>query len=344
MTPTFPFAFWTTSDDLMSGADGALSINGTAVYINAGDIKRYSSISIINGGALIIRGYDYDVNNGEIPTLIGCAGNCTIASGGQISATGNAGDPAEFYGDFDYSAPVIPFDCVVSPVSYTRFGGYGGAGGESGGWGTIYGIDETWLGYPTGNGGGGAGYTDGGSTSDGNPWGDAGYGGDSSISSGIGGPYHPVDGFGSNGFIGYGGEVGSGTSVGGGGSGALRGLSGGAIYIQIGGTASIAANSFLVYGMDAGGGGDGGAASTPDADSYGGGGGGGGKGGSGGFVWIRYKSGTVNVAAVNYVGGVGGVGGLGGVADPSSPFGYADGFPGETGADGDPGGESIATY
>lgn len=346
MTPTFPFAFWTTSADLMSGADGALTIVGTAVYIDAGSIKRYSSISITSGGVLIIRGYAYGVNNGELPTLIGCSGNCTIQAGSSIEATDNAGDPDEFYGDFDYSAPVIPFDCIVSPLSYTRFGGYGGAGGETGGIGTLIGSDvEFGAGpYPTGNGGGGAGETDGGNTSDSDPWGAAGWGGDSTIASGVGGPYHPVDGFGSNGFIGYGGEIASGRSVGGGGSGALRGISGGCIYLQIGGTASIPANSINVFGGDGGIGGDGGGASTGDADAYGGGGGGGGKGGSGGFVWIRYKTGTVNASAVNYSGGVGGVGGIGGIADPSSPFGYADGFPGETGADGDPGGESIATY
>jgi hypothetical protein len=346
MTPTFPFAFWTTSADLMSGADGALSINATAAYINAGDIKRYSSISIINGGALIIRGYTYGVNNGELPTLIGCSGNCTIQAGSSIKATDNAGDPDEFYGDFDYSAPVIPFDCVVSPVSYTRFGGVGGQGGETSGYGTIPGSDVEWGSgpYPTGNGGGGAGYTDGGNTSDANEWGDAGAGGDSTASSGTGGPYHPVDGFSSNGFVGYGGEVGTGISVGGGGSGALRGISGGAIYIQIGGTASIPANSINVFGAEGGIGGDGGIASTGDDVSLGGGGGGGGAGGSGGYVWIRYKSGTVNASAVVLTGGVGGAGGLGGWADPLSPFGYADGLPGNSGSNGVDGTSDIATY
>lgn len=326
--------------DLMSGADGALSINGTTVNIAAGSIKRYSSISIINNGQLVIQGFStYGTGNpGHLPTLIGCSGNCTINTGGKIVATDNAGDPDDFYGSVSYSALTVPFDSAVNPVSYTREGGGGGAGGETGGYGTIYGSDVAHgLGpYNTGHGGGGAGYVDGGNTTDAEDWGVSGAGADSSEFPGQAGLSFG-NAPGSTGNIGIGGENGGGVSVGGGGSGGVRGLSGGAVYLQIAGTATIDANTIDVRGSNGGNGGDGGIAESPDDAEYGGGGGGGACGGSGGYVWIRYKTGSVNASAAQVTGGVGGIGGVGGLGDNPGTNGLSA-------SDGTIGGSSIATY
>lgn len=335
--------------DLESGVDGPLSINGGVAFIDAGDIKRYSSMLIINSGELVVRGWTtYGIlNPGNIPTLIGCQGNCTINTGGKITAVDNAGDEIDFYGDVDYSAPVVPFDAVVNPITYTRFGSFGGAGGETGGAGTFPGADSAIFGpgmNPTGHGGGGAGSTDGRNTTDVHDWGDSGDGGNSTAGLGPTGIWPALSNFSSAGVSAYGGEVGVGDSIGDGGSGGLRALSGGAIYLQIGGTANIDANSIDVTGSTGGNGGNGGYASTPVGSSIGGGGAGAGAGGSGGYGWIRYSNGTVNASAVNYSGGLGGTGGLGGIADPLSPFGAADGFPGSDGGVGSDGGSSIATY
>lgn len=325
--------------DLMSGADGPLSLNGTVAFVAAGAIKRYSSISIINNGELVIQGFTtYGTSNpGYAPTLIGCLGNCTINTGGKIYVTDNAGDIANYYEDANYSAATIPFDCVVNPITYTRFGGFGGMGGETGGWGTWGGSDY----QPTGHGGGGSGLSNGGDTDISYDWGASGYGSDSGTQ-GFVGPTYPVGyDFGSAGIAGLGGEVGSGQSVGGGGSGGLRGLSGGALLLQIGGTANIATGSIICDGSPGGAGGNGGVADSLDDGSYGGGPGGGGCGGSGGYCWIRYKTGTVSATAVSYNGGSGGLAGAVGVATGPAP---SDGFPGQDGAPGTSGGSDIATY
>jgi hypothetical protein len=345
----FPFSFWkaaTASADLLSGADGALSINGTSVHIAAGSIKRYSSISIINNGELVIDGWNIygSSNPGHLPTLIGCSGNCTINTGGQIVAIDNAGDTTEFYGDFDYSADTVPFDSALTPITYTRFGGYGGIGGESGGYGTIYGSDVEYGSgpYPTGHGGGGSGGYDGGNTTDAADWGVSGYGGDSANNNGA---TSGVTGFSVNGGTGVGGEVGSGMSVGAGGSGGSRGLSGGAVFLQVAGVATISASTIDVSGSNGGNGGDGGSASTTDDGAIGGGSGGGGAGGSGGYAWIYYKSGmgsSVNASAVITTAGVGGLTGVGGIAYDGTYL--SDGYGGANGSDGVEGGSTIATY
>lgn len=343
----FPFSFWKSGADLMSGADGALSLNGTILFIPAGSIKRYSSISIINNGELVIQGYDtYGTSNpGYLPTLIGCSGNCTINTGGKISAQDNAGALDDYYGDTDYSAPTVPFDSALTPITYTRFGGVGGFGGETGGWGTLYGTDVEYGSgpKPTGHGGGGAGYDDGGNTQDNSLWGISGEGGNTGNGNGRSGG---VSSFGSNGTVGNGGEVGTGDSIGGGGSGGARGLSGGCVYLQVAGVANIDANSINVSGSNGGNGGDGGAASTPDGNEVGGGAGGGAAGGSGGYGIIRYKSGmgsSVSVSAVTVTGGTGGVSGAGGICSQMG-ISYADGYPGSDGPAGVDGASDIATY
>lgn len=327
-----------TPPDLMSGADGDLTINGTASYVTAGSIKRYNNLTIINGGALVITGFyhtgggsgSYPTNDGRLPTIIGVAGTCTIDSTSSIDATDNAGKEDHYYEDQTYTATTVPYDCAVAVVSYVRYGGIGGAGGESGGSGAIFGYDL----YPTGHGGGGAGATDGGETSDAFPWGQAGYGG-ASGTYGITNGYSPYDyGFSVNGAIGVGGEVISGPSFGGGGAGGVRGLSGGAVLLQV----NVAAITGVIniFGADAGNGGNGGVANSGDDESYGGGPGGGGAGGSGGYFWGRYKSGTFT-PSINDSGGLGGLAGTPGSA--SNP-----GYDGTPGADGETGGYSIATY
>lgn len=327
----------------MSGADGALSLNGTTAFIDAGDIKRYSSISIINSGELIIRGWSYygTSNPGHLPTLIGCRGNCTINTAGKIYVTDNAGDPVNYFEDANYSAATIPFDCVVSPITYTRFGGFGGAGGETGGWGTWGGFDGGVV--VTGHGGGGSGLYNGGDVEISYDWGASGYGSDGSAGAGAASTVVPeFDGFGASGFIGTGGEVASGIGVAGGGSGGLRGLSGGALYLQIGGTANIDSGTIVCDGSPGGNGGDGGAAYSPDDAAYGGGPGGGGAGGGGGYCWIRYKTGTVSLTAVSANGGAGGLTGAVG-SGGAGPF-PSDGFPAQDGTSGVAGGSDIATY
>jgi hypothetical protein len=336
-----PFSFIKSGADLMSGADGALSIDGTTVNIDAGDIKRYSSISIINSGILNIRGFSVygSANTGYLPTIIGCSGNCTINTGGKIQAIDNAGLAADYYDTETYSAPVVPSDSAVNPISYSRSGTYGGDGGETGGYGTIPGTGAATTPY-TGHGGGGAGSTDGGNATLTDDWGTSGAGGDS-INGYPAGSTPEFSGFGVSGSTGFGGEVGNGVSVGGGASGGVRGISGGAIYLQIGGTASIDASTIFANGSAGGDGGIGGPASTTDDSSFGGGGGGGGAGGSGGYVWIRYKTGTVSGTAINITGGAGGFGGLGGIATGPSPL---DGIVGSDGGNGSSGGSSVATY
>lgn len=343
----FPFGFWkpSSSADLLSGANGSLSLNATTATINAGDIKRYSSISLTNSAILYVLGYNTygAANPGHLPTIIGCAGNCTIDATSQITAAGtNAGLAADFYGDTEYSAATIPFDAALNPISYYRMGGYGGYGGETGGFTTLPGNDLTYgaSGAPTGHGGGGSGYVDGGNTTDDQPWGTSGYGADS-IASGSPTPYaYPAaNGFGGEGSPGAGGETGTGISVGGGGAGGLRGLSGGAIFLQVAGTANIT-GTIDVSGTNGGPGGGGGLADTSDSEAYGGGGGGGGAGGSGGYVWIYYKTGTVT-PTINANGGTGGHGGAEGIA--YGPF-AVNGYAGSAGVDGLAGGSIIAAY
>lgn len=328
----------------MSGSDGALSLNGTVAFIAAGAIKRYSSISIINSGELVIQGFTtYGLSNpGYAPTIIGCLGNCTINTGGKIYVNDNAGAPGDYYQDTNYSASTIPFDCVVNPITYTRFGAYGGYGGEAAGWGSIPGSDYV----PTGHGGGGSGYYDGGSVDTAYDWGGSGYGSASGTQGQVGPTYPDGYDFGSNGFAGNGGENSGGPSVGGGGSGGLRGLSGGALVLQVGGISNIDSGVIIATGSDGGVGGNGGTCSSPDDAGYAGGGGGGGAGGGGGYVWIRYKAtgSTVSATAVVYTAGSGGLAGVGGVASPGSPGGDNDGYAGQDGSPGLDGSSDITTY
>lgn len=342
----FPFGFWkpSSSADLLSGADGVLSLNATSINIAAGSIKRYSSISLINAASINITGFPTHgaSNPGYAPTLIGCSGNCTIDASSSINAAQiNAGESDDYNADTTYSAATVPFDAAINPISYDRFGGYGGNGGETGGWGYTFGYD---IGVgpdvlPTGHGGGGSGYADGGNTTSDQLWGTSGYGAESTAAGQTSYVYPTSVGFGASGSDGAGGEVGGGISVGGGGSGGLRGLSGGAVFLQIAGTASIT-GTIDISGQSGGNGGAGGVASSPDNGAYGGGGGGGGAGGSGGYAWIYYKSGSVAASILINGGGGGGSGG-GGLADGPAPV---EGFTGTYGTDGLDGGSTVATY
>jgi hypothetical protein len=322
--------------DLMSGADGALVINGGGVDISAGEIKRYSSISITNSGRLYIRGaaYYFFSNDGTIPTLIGCSGNCTINTGGKIIATDNAANTENGnYGGSTFTAPTVPFDAVVTPIEYTTSYSYGGGGGSSYSSG---GVDNSY-----GCGGGGAGLDDG-NSSYGAFWGTAGSGGNGTAAGGGGIGFAPYDGFGLMGTDGLGGETVTGLSVGGGAGGGARGASGSMVYIQVGGTISVSGVVIDTSGGNGGAGGAGGLGSSPDDDSYGGGGGGGGAGGHGGNVTIRYKSGSITSSNVTVLGGIGALGGQGGSG--LGGFGGFDGVAGTNGDNGVTGTIDIASY
>ena len=330
--------------DLMSGADGVLFLDGTSATISAGDLKRYDSIAIINNGTLYVAGastYGLDVNDGSGVTVIGCKGSCTITSGGQIIATENGlrNTDTPAFGATIVRAS-LPFDCVYgSSIAYNVTCGLGGEGGDN-----AYAYGQGFDSDGWGHGGGGAGYGSGGMTYNDVGWGQSGYGADSGTNEFGGfsvGPYY--NGFGVNGNVGGGGEVGTGISFGAGGSGGTRGISGGCVYIQIGGSAYIDNGSgpaINVSGSQGGYGGDGGPADTTDSVAVGGGGGG---GGGGGTIIIRYKVGVVNLSSLYVYPGNGGGYGNGGNAGPAAPIQY----PGSTGGNGMSGSGGlidVATY
>jgi hypothetical protein len=324
--------------DLMSGADGALVVNGVFSSINAGDIKRYSSISIINNGVLQILGAQtlgLGVNNGTTPTIIGCSGNCTINTGGAIEIVENAASTENgAAGGVTFSAPVVPFDSVVNPIEYYAEYMYGGGGGE----GHLFGGNDY---VPTGGGGGGGSSSEGGNSYT-SFWGYAGSGSDGSYA-GVGGVgFSPADGFSANGTNGIGGEGPTGVSDGGGGGGGVRAISGGMLYLQVAGTLTVSGTVIYAQGGTGGNGGNGGISDSGDDDSYGGGGGGGGAGGNGGCITVRYKSGAFAAGNVFVVGGNGGIGGTGGIA--SGSFYTRDGLDGGSGVSGTNGVIDIATY
>jgi hypothetical protein len=327
--------------DLLSGADGALSLNGTTAYIDAGDIKRYSSMSIINNGQLIVRGYSlgFYVNNGSSPTAIGCSGNCTINTGGKIVVKENALEPDDFGGPHTFNLS-LPWDSAVATASYSITQNLGGYGGETNGGGGIGGSDYA----TTGHGSGAGALNNGGNADTIEDWGVSGYGGDGTAAGLGGGGSWPVSsGFSFTGEFGTGGETGSGISVGGGGAGGGRGAHGGCLYLQVEGTLSVNGVVIDASGSNGGVGGEGGAADTPDDFSFGGGSGGGGAGGSGGKVIVRYKLGAFVSGNCNVAAGVGGVAGNPGIGIDNG-FGAADGLPGGSGSNGNAGSTDIATY
>jgi hypothetical protein len=342
----FPFSFWQSSGpDLMSGADGALVLNNQFLAIDAGSIKRYSSVSITNGSQLFIAGagtYQLDVNDGHLPTLIGCKGNFTIDATSNVTAVENGRGQFDGNQDATYMAAFTPHDSAMNPVQYVSYGGYGGEGGSN--------ANISGPGYdnfPYGHGGGGAGglppFTpeNGGDTYEDVGWGQSGVGGIGTAGAQGGntvGPYY--NGFGASGGDGWGGETYGQDSYGAGGGGGSRGASGGAVYIQVGGVISCPVGQVVFYadGSGGGAGGSGGVADTLGSPYYAfaGGGGGGGCGGSGGAYIIRYKSGTVSSANASVAGAGGGTGG-----NIQSPYNANYGTGGGTGLDGT---VDIATY
>lgn len=336
-----PFAFFkSTSSTWPTGADGALSINGTVVTLLAGSVKDYSSISIINNGELRIINNLSGGNGGNDPTIIGCSGNCTINTGGQITLRRNALRSTDSGpGNFSYSVST-PAGAAIPTVSYQiSHSGEGGGGGN----GLASGGSDS-AGY-WGHGGGGGGLDDGGSpTSYVSGWGISGDGGDNSIGSGRTGGISAYDyGFSYEGNPGAQAESGD-PCMGGGGSGGTRGLFGGCLYLQVAGTISVSGTVFYAGGDGGGNGGPGGPAGTEalTLDAYGGGGGGGGNGGSGGKIIIRYKLGTVNAGNCSVAGGIGGLGGIGGYANGLLTANA--GIDGSPGTDGNNGSTDIATY
>jgi hypothetical protein len=330
----------------MSGSDGNLVMSSGTLYIDAGSIKRYNSVTLSGTAQVVIRGWSTfgTSNPGHIPTLIGCKGNFSMSGSAAIYVMDNAGAAGDAFGDQTYSfsqAHTVPWDFAYGlDIGYIRYGGYGGCGGETGSWGTYPGCDGDYGPGPTGHGGGGAGYDDGGYANNDSNYGYSGYGGASgttypTVTNGV------TPGFGAGGITGYGGEVPSGISVGGGGSGGVRGLSGGCLYIQIGGVATIPANSIYANGSDGGYGGDGGPGFSLDNASIGGGGGGGGAAGGGGFIAIRYKSGTVDPSCASAWQGSTGAGGVGGLNGVDPNYSFQEGQYGSTNYDG---AVDIATY
>ncbi len=327
--------------DLLSGADGALSLNGTTDYIDAGDVKRYSSISIINNGELVIRGYSlgFYTNDGTSPTAIGCAGNCTINTGGKITVKQNALALDDFGGPHTYSLS-LPADAAIPTASFSITQNAGGYGGESNGGGGIGGFDYA----NTGHGSGAGGVTNGANADTIDPWGVSGAGGDGTAY-GLGGGGLNVlgSGFSMNGLDGTGGETSGENSYGGGGSGGTRGASGGCVYLQVAGTLSVSGVVIDASGSNGGDGGIGGAASSDGYYASGGGGGGGGAGGSGGKVIVRYKLGSFASGNCNVAGGTGGAGGAPGEGFDTGG-GASFGYNGNTGDNGNAGSTDIATY
>lgn len=327
------------------GRDGRLYIDGTTVQIVAGVMKDYSSITIINNGVLQIVGVTTlgftDPAQGVTPTLIGCAGDFTINTGGKIEAIENGLDYTNsITGVYSYSRTTYS-GVLTGAVVYESTILSGGDGGQSG-YGEPGGNDTD---YTTGHGGGGGGKTSGLNTSV-DYWGRSGDGGESTdayVTSGK----SPYDfGFGVGGDPGYGGETSGQDSFGGGASGGIRGTCGECVYIQIGGIAKVDGVVIYAQGSDGGGGSDGGFASTSSGFSqYGGGGSGGGSGGGGGTIIIRYRFGSISSANCDVSGGLGGAGGNGGSYDSGVTGGSnIDGNPGASGSDGVVGTIDIARY
>jgi hypothetical protein len=340
-----PFSFWKVlPPGWPTGADGALSINGTTVNINAGDVKDYSSISIINNGILNVRGYaslGFGTNNGTAVTIIGCSGNFTVNTGGVIRLIEDACGPSDVVSGSSYNA-TSPAGAVVTTPSYTAHIASGGTGGTSGIW-PFPGSDAGGVGH----GGGGSGYDSGGNSSSGT-WGTSGagssYGSDGGIFGGPAGHKPNVAGFATTGGGGGYGEAGEGygEGFGGGGAGGVRGRNGGCLYLQVAGTVSVSGVVINASGGNGGGGGAGGGANSADYGyGYGGGGGAGGAGGGGGKVIVRYKLGSIVSGNINVAGGSGGPGGAGGTDDGG---GGNHGTAGNPGTNGTNGSTDIATY
>lgn len=306
---SFPFSFWqTTSTAFPSGKDGALSINGTTVFLAAGSVKDYSSISITNGGSLNITGPS------AAWTILGCSGNFTIDStsnivsntNGIISGTTTATTP---------DGHALSYTINVIGIG----GGYGGDGYE------IPGASNS------GNGGGGGGLAPGDDAST-IKGGNGGANGTGLVATG-------AVNFGDMGDDAFDDNQVTNPAYGGGGGGGGRGYNGGGLSITVGGTVSLTGSARIhVYGQEGGPGGAGGSA-TSNSFSAGGGGGGGGNGGSGGKIDFRWKGVGTNPTPFCVVnGGAAGGGGGGGSG------GDQGGFPGGSGDPGANGSLVLSTY
>jgi hypothetical protein len=320
------------------GTDGALVIDNTVVNLVAGSTKDYSSITIINNGQLRIVYNLATPNGGNIPTIIGCSGNCTINTGGTITANQNALDLSDDTPDSYPYSNTPPAGAVVSPVTYNAVLGEGGIGGPSG----LGGGGSSAF---QGHGGGGGGLDPGDDSLSSPNWGTSGAGGqnsDSIVAPGVSPIISGFSQFGNMGeladYTGFGGDA-----AGGGGSGGTRGLNGGCVYLQVKGTLSVSGVVFQALGSNGGSGGGGGDALTePGSMANGGGGGGGGAAGNGGKWIIRYKLGSANAGNCNVSGGTAGPGGPQGFAAGGDS--NVDGNPGSDGAPGIAGTTDIASY
>lgn len=314
-----------------NGADGALFIDGETQTILAGSVMDYSSINIINGGVLeIVNNFDTG-NGGQIPTIIGCKGNCVITTGGVIRAIQMVFPiSTPDTGDYTFTNPSPPAGILVTPISFTSTLHAGGA----------YGGKTTLYGHGVGGEGGGLG--GGGDVTTGEGWGLTGPGGEGTQP---GGPTPGIDardgGFGIDGHRGED-AVGFGTQSGAGGSGATRGYAGGCFYLQVNGALALDGVGLIAYGQNGGRGGDGGVAQASAGDANGGSAGCGAAGGDGGKIIVRYHAGFCDDSNCSTYGGTGGPGGTGGSASGgimNSPG--TDGLPGE---DANGGSTDIASF
>lgn len=317
------------ADPMFAGTDGALVINGTTVTI-APSTKFYSSVSITNGGILNI------VGDGSW-MIIGSAGDFVVDATSKIQYKGVGTTTSNSTG----SSTIAPDGVsLVYLASYSD-----GAMGDGGG--VLCGVMD-YLSDPNdplstgdgkcggnslfGNGGGGAAF-------------DYADGGDATLTQGGNGASGSI---GIHGLCigGAGGTISSKNGAdgedcivsapyytnGAGGGGGFRGDNGGAIYIKVGGTATVA-GTIDVSGSNGGDGGIGGDA-TDEPAAYGGGGGGGGDGGDGGMIRLRYVDGTIS-GTLNVLNGLGGNGADGGVAFSENNAVYGDtGNPGVNGSSG----------
>lgn len=312
-------AYSNTSTILTSGFDGALSLDAEELHLTCGEIKDYSSVSIINGSTLI-----YDSTEQMIWSILLCAGNFTqdnAASDSSIRVDGYQGSATD-----STVATIAPDGMVLSYLQNQSYGGdaYSGSGGfGNGGGGGASGFGGNGAELSGGAGGAGLNAAAGGN------------GGTNSSQNGTDGDFDDETGMASE-------------AWGGGGGGGFRGLNGNCLYIKVAGTMDATWGGgpppISAIGTDGTHGGNGGGSISDQAGSAAGGnGGGGGGGGSGGKIVFRWKGvGSDPTLLLSVALGNGGNPGSGGIA--TCPGTTHDGLDGFSGTNGESGVIDLTTY
>ena len=332
-----------------TGALGNVTISSN-VQIVPGTVLDYNNLTITSTGWLeVFDNYANGIYDGTFDSswvIIGVKGTLTIASGGKITYNENSLGPTntgEGPGTFTTVA-TPPTGAIVSSLSYSLTCHKGGNGGQNGDLSQGGGTDGSIWGH--GAGGGGANF--GNDTGDDIGYGVSGAGSDNTEGTGgFGGQQEPPP-FGVAGLSGDGSsaDIPLSTYYGAGGGGAVRGLTGGGIYIQCN---AISVSGLVIdisgsNGFQGGYGGDTDGNPSPLTPTVVGGGGGGGSAGcDGGKLVLRYHSGTFTSANVKYSGGMGGAGGLGGTAY-NGQMANINGQAGLSGQSGNIGILDIATF